>query len=452
MKRKILALFIGLSIICLVLTCSIVGYTNKTIHTGSRGLERVNRNDILKNAQSLLEGGQDKALASSLNENGIDLVLYDIDGGIMYDSRGNAKTIQNEDINKIIEESGGTKQVFIINYTVDHNKQLAVAILEEKEKQPGIEEQKRKVTVAIWAIYAVFTLLLALLFIIVYRYVLHPFNKLEHFASEVAKGNLETSMVYPRQNIFGAFTWAFDMLRNELKTSKERKEEAERIKKELVAVLSHDILTPIASIKAYAECMGDLPDKNSERSERYLGVIVKKADELAKLSQDMFIHAISDLEKLEITPRAYQSRELLNNILEPMILQYENRIVITSAIPDVSVYTDEARLAQVCENILSNAVKYAPGSEIRIEAAICKDMLICKFKDNGEGVNPEDLPFLFDKFYRGKNAKESGQPGSGLGLYICSHILGKMGGSIKAINFYETGISGFVVEIALKII
>lgn len=338
------------------------------------------------------------------------------------------------------------------SYIDNESKQSIIELLENQEKSLGIEEKKSKIKVGIWGLFIGFLMLLTALFMIVYRKILHPFSKLTNFAAEVAKGNLDAPLVYPRQNIFGSFTWAFDMLRNELKITRERKEEAERTKKELVAVLSHDIRTPIASIKAYAECLNELPDKNTQRSERYIQVIIQKADELAKLSQDMFLHAISDLEKLEIAPMVYQSRELLNNILEPLILHYENRIVISSAIDDVSVYTDQARLAQVFENILSNADKYAPGSEVQIKTETRDHHLVCQFKDAGQGVLPEDLPFVFDKFYRGRNAKESGQAGSGLGLYICSHIVEKMGGRIRAYNDFEVGISGFVIEITLKII
>ena len=451
MKRKILALLIGVGILCLLLTSLLVRYTTNLLDTTSTGEERVNRNDILKNAQSFLEDGQEKALINSLKKYGISLVLYDTAGSILYDSKDSERNGQKEDINKVIEEASGSKQILTVNYIADQSQQLAIAILEDKvnplAKQVGI----KKIKEAIWALCAVFLSLLISILLIIYWKVLYPFRKLERFASEIAKGNLEAPMVYPRQNIFGAFTWGFDMLRNELKITKERGEEAERTKKELVAVLSHDIRTPIASIKAYAECLGGLPDKNSERSERYLSVIIQKADELAKLSQDMFLHAISDLEKLEVVPTVLKSRELLNNILEPLILQYENRIIISSEVVDTSVYADQARLSQVCDNILSNAAKYAPGSVIQIDTKLSEDMLLCQFRDHGVGVIPEDLPFILDKFYRGKNAKESGQEGSGLGLYICNHILEKMGGRMRVYNHQEDGNSGFVVEIALKI-
>lgn len=138
--------------------------------------------------------------------------------------------------------------------------------------------------------------------------------------------------------------------------------------------------------------------------------------------------------------------------MEPLILRFKNRITINSAFPDVDVIVDGARLEQVFENILINTAKYAPESELQIETEIKDGMLLCKFKDFGKGVLPEDLPFLCDKFYRGNNAKESGEAGSGLGLYICKYILEKMDGNIKTYHHFEEGIGGFVVEISLKIV
>lgn len=419
---------------------------------GMDGQERVDMNELIKNAQGFLESGSDRALENSLIENNFELVLYDVQGKTLYNSKEAVNGGQQEDINKIMGEANQDQQIYIVKYDENKSMQVAIAVIKNREKLAKFEQQVYRIKLAVWFLFVSFIVLQGLIFLVIYRNILHPFHKLEHFATEVAKGNFEDSLIYPRHNIFGAFTWSFDMLRNELKVTKEREAEVERTKKELVAVLSHDIRTPIASIRAYAECLNGLADRNSERSERYIHVIIQKADELAKLSQDLFLHAISDLEKLEIHSVLCQSRGLINSIIEPLIMQYENRIIITSQVPDVDVIVDGARLAQVFENILSNAAKYASGSQIQIAASIKDGRLLCQFRDFGKGVLPEDLPFIFDKFYRGRNAKASGEAGSGLGLYICNHILEKMDGIIKAYNVYDEGICGFVVEISIAIV
>lgn len=463
MKKKVIYLFLGILILLVVMYQLFTVFLINLYQTNDSGQVRVEQNDIVKNSQDFLESGSDQAIIGSLVEYNVELQLYDLEGKIIYDSEDNGNIGQLEDINKILAYKGDYAQVYVINYVenkmnqqfdsldMNKSKQVAIAMIKKNTPQLKFEKQEARIHIVIASLFACFLILLTIIFLMIYQNILRPFNKLEHLATEVAKGNLDSSLNYPRHNFFGAFTWSFDMLRNELKSSQVRADEAERTKKELVAILSHDIRTPIASIKAYAECLIEIKDNNSERSQRYVQVILQKTDELIKLSQDLFLHAISDLEKLEIKPKEYRSRALINSIIEPLILRYDNKIVITSVIPDVDVIVDSARLKQVYENILLNAAKYAPGSKLEIEATLKEDTLLCKFKDFGMGVLPEDLPFLFDKFYRGSNAKESGEVGSGLGLYICKYILEKMGGSIKAYNHSEEGNGGFVVEISLKI-
>ncbi len=435
-----------------LLTSSVSNYIDNEYGVKDKGRDLVAMNDIIKNSEKFLEKGNDTQLLESLKENKFNLVLIKADGTILYDSIDKNNIKKKYDITKLLAEANIDKQIFTVNWDRQGGKEFCIAVMDSYEKKQSINELKNKFTSAIWRMCLIFIVLTGIIFASIYLYILHPFEKLKFFAAEVAKGNLEIPLVQPRHNIFGAFSWSFDMLRNELKISKAREQQAESTKKELVAVLSHDIRTPIAAIRAYAECLKGLCEKNSERAERYLDVIIRKADEITKLSQDMFLHAISDLEKLEITTGEYRSREILNDIIEPLLLQYDSRITITASIPDVKIYTDKHRLAQVFGNILSNSAKYAPGSNIEINSYLKNDLLVCCFRDCGTGVPPEDLPFVFDKFFRGKNAKASGQVGSGLGLYIAKYIVEKTGGQISAGNYNEMDKQGFAVEVALKII
>ncbi len=453
MKNKLFLPFIILILILITLTFfSLYLITsafkqNKT----DKGLELVNLNDVVKGAQDYLEGKNTKGLEAILKRDNCGLVLYDLDGNVIYKSKSIKETLNKEEINKVMAKAGNGQKTAIVSYSKDHRKYNAVALISSNRKKLEDDSLRQKSVNALLILSASIGLLLLAAFLYLNFSIVKPFRKLEFFAGEVARGNLEIPLEQGRRNFFGAFTWAFDMLRSELKISREREALAEKSKKELVAALSHDVRTPIASIRAYAECLKSIADKNSPRADKYLDVILEKTDELAKLSQNMFMHAISDLEKLEITPSEYRSRELLNGIIEPLILQYDNRIVISPAFPDVGVITDKARLTQVFENILSNTEKYSPGSDIYIKSYVSDGVLVCCLKDCGNGVPPEEITFLFDKFYRGSNAKQSGKPGSGLGLYISRYILEKTDGWIKAYNYNENGVSGFAVEVAIKV-
>lgn len=451
MKNKLIPPIIVLSIIALIIASLFIASIG-TAFDNNKQLQKdsiVGANDIIKLAGDFLDSRNSTNLASALQNTGFTLTLYEPSGLVIYDSQDKTKVGKTEDINKISSQAALNQKLYIVT---SHGKNIAAALLSNLRVKSDMSNIEQSVTNKAWLLFAGFVLITLTILLFIYLYILRPFKKLERFAGEVAKGNLDMPLVQNRQNFFGAFTWAFDMLRNELKTSMEMAAEAEKTKKELVAALSHDVRTPIASIKAYTECLQSLQDKNSQRAEKYLEVILSKTDEVTKLSQDIFLHALSDLEKLEINPKEHQSRNLILDIIEPLMLQFDNRIEFISQIPDVAVLSDKMRLAQVFENIISNASKYAPESDILISSYITDGYLVCCFKDTGDGVFPEDIPFIFDKFYRGKNAQEGNEQGSGLGLYISRYIMEKTGGSIKAYNYSEDNSNGFAVEVYLRMI
>ncbi|MCL1807446.1 MAG: HAMP domain-containing histidine kinase [Oscillospiraceae bacterium] len=279
--------------------------------------------------------------------------------------------------------------------------------------------------------YAACVLFTAVVFLFCTVKIIKPFHRLEQFAAEVAKGNLDFPLAIQRENIFGEFSWAFDFMRSELKTSRENEESAKRENKALIAAISHDIKTPVSSIRAYAEGLQKGMDTTPERRERYLSVILKKADEVAKLTDDLFLHALSDMEKLQLEIKPYNAKKLIGGILDPFFAEYGERIRMTE-VPDVTVSADEKRLSQVFENIIANAVKYAPGSAVDISFNLEDDLLLCEIRDFGNGIPPRDMPFVWNRFYRGENTE--GVSGSGLGLYIVRYIIEKCGGSVRLQN------------------
>ncbi len=278
--------------------------------------------------------------------------------------------------------------------------------------------------------YGVFALVYMLLVLAcVYFKVLRPFHRLERYAGEIAKGNLDIELKYERTNFFGAFTWAFDHMRQEILRARRCEEQAVAENKTIIAAISHDIKTPIASIRAYAEGLEAGLAADFESREQYLSVIMKKCDEVTALTNDLVLHSLSELTRLEITCRGISAAEVLDGILKD--LERDN-VKVLRPLPEACVQADEKRLAQVMENLLNNAAKYAPGAPVEVWAELRDGQYEIHIRDHGEGVLPEDMPFLCDKFYRGKNIGQ--QPGSGLGLYIVSYIMERMGGGLRLVN------------------
>lgn len=275
-------------------------------------------------------------------------------------------------------------------------------------------------------------------FLYIYHKMLRPFGELESYAGEIAKGNLEIRLEYERTNFFGAFTWAFDHMREEIIKAKKCEAQAIQENKTVIAALSHDIKTPIASIRAYAEGLEAGLDDTYEKRQHYAHVIMKKCDEVTGLTNDLVLHSLSELERIEIREQNLNIREVLEAVIRD--LEYPD-IVLQDPVPEAILAADEKRLAQVLENLLNNARKYAAGSRVTVRAEIKNERYEITVRDYGQGIVPEDMPFILDKFYRGRNVGD--QPGSGLGLYITNYLMERMRGGLTLTN-HKDGLEAVV--------
>lgn len=274
------------------------------------------------------------------------------------------------------------------------------------------------------------TVILGLIMLTLYFKVLKPFEKLKGFAERIAKGNFDIPLDYERSNYFGAFTWAFDSMRKEITKARACEKESAENNKTVIATLSHDIKTPIASIRAYAEGLEANMDSTAEKRQKYISVIMSKCDEVSKLTDDLFLHSLSDLDRLKITPERVELTEFFETAVKEIgaergDVHYEK--------PDfkAAVYIDKNRLMQLTENLVNNSRKYAE-SDIDIFLSRSEDIVSIHFRDYGSGIPDEDMPFIYGKFYRGKNCGD--KQGSGLGLYIVKYIAEKSGGEVMLFN------------------
>lgn len=264
----------------------------------------------------------------------------------------------------------------------------------------------------------------------VYVAILRPFDKMKAFAQKISQGDFDVPLDYERSNYFGDFTWAFDSMRREITKARSCEREAIENNKTVIATLSHDIKTPISSIRAYAEGLQANLDGTPEKREKYVSVIMKKCDEVSRLTNDLFLHSLSDLEKLKISTEEIELCGFVENVIAELSAEQGDVIF---AKPDFSaqVMADCNRLTQILENLVNNARKYAKS---RIEVNLTKEdgNVSIHVRDYGTGIPDEDMPFIFDKFYRGRNC--GSEQGSGLGLYIVKYIAEQMHGKVLLHN------------------
>lgn len=294
--------------------------------------------------------------------------------------------------------------------------------------------------VIVTAVTAILMIFISSLYL--YIRVIRPFYELKDYSADIAAGNLDKPLKVHRGNYFGEFTSAFDDMREELVRTRTSEKEAVEKNKTIISALSHDIKTPIASIRAYAEAFEANMDSTPEKREKYLRIIMEKCDEVTRLTNDLFIHSISELDKLDVK---LESVDIISFVDDKVRHLFVDESEVTINLPErerLIITADPKRLLQVFENLKSNAEKYARSKiEITLE---CKDDngAVIHFRDFGPGIREEEIPFLTEKFYRGGNAGD--ENGSGLGLYIVKELVEKMNGSVQFINCHP-GLEAYII-------
>jgi len=282
-------------------------------------------------------------------------------------------------------------------------------------------------------------LLVATYYLYLRKTIIKPFEELNSFAARVAQGNLDTPLELDKKHIFGSFTEAFDLMRSELKKSRAAEKKANDDKKEMVAKLSHDIKTPVASIKSTSELGYELASDEKTR-ERFNQINIK-SDQVTALVSNLFNSSINDITEIEV-----RSSEQPSSLIKDLIINadYQNKAG-SFTVPECRIFVDRLRLLQAFDNIFMNSYKYG-GTDIDVSCFTENDCLVVRISDKGPGVNDEDLPLLKEKYKRGNNTE--GKDGAGLGLYLTNYYIEKMDGHLELENLHP----GFSVSVFLRII
>ncbi len=417
MKKQ--AFLIG---VLLVLIAEIITLIVFAVETPNFSQDTVAVNEVM---QSVTEDFN--ILEEHKNTTALDYVVLDENGNLLYKTKSGLSESVNEAITHrdtildITTDSGIVGKVIIYNdgaQTLQAQKRTAIIILSVAIIISG----------GICIGYAVY----------MYVTMIRPFRKLKGFAERIAGGNLDIPLEMDKRNLFGAFTESFDIMRSELKKARLAEAQAQQSKKELVAKLSHDIKTPIASIKAVSEV--GLAVATNEKDKANYTQIIGKADQINTLVTNLFTATLEELQQLTVTPTNTESSKV-KTMLENA--DYLHKATIPD-IPECLVYADSLRLQQVFDNIFANSYKYAK-TDIVVTAQKADNYIVIGIEDYGGGALPEELPVLKEKFKRGSNAKNT--EGAGLGLYISDYFMKEMQGELNI----ENGEHGLKVTVTLTL-
>jgi signal transduction histidine kinase len=264
--------------------------------------------------------------------------------------------------------------------------------------------------------------------------ILKPFNEIVHLPYELSKGHLKMEIKENKNRFFGKFLWGLDLLRESLETHKKREMQLEKEKKTLILSISHDIKTPLSTIKLYSKAIYDNLYESGESKAEAARQIEQKADQIESFVEAIIATSTENLLEIQVNMGEFYLKTLINQLCKT----YADKLKLIRTefyidhFEDVLLKGDIERLIEVFENIIENAIKYGDGKYIRITFA---DEDYCKLitvTNSGRPIPGTEFVHMFESFWRGANSHDKN--GSGLGLYICKEIMKKMDGNIFAAN------------------
>ncbi|WP_159887825.1 sensor histidine kinase [Paenibacillus puerhi] len=276
------------------------------------------------------------------------------------------------------------------------------------------------------------------------RGIIMPVSRLKNAAVRISEGDLSREIAEVGEGEVRELSRTLELMRLKLKESVYLQQKYDENRKFLVSSISHDLKTPVTSIKGYIEGIIDGVAQTPEKMEEYLETARSKALLVNSMIDDLLLYSKLDLNQL---PYHFQQTDLagyFEDCVADYRYEYEKMAIRLELIDElekpVSVYMDRERLKRVIQNILDNAAKYADKADGRVTIFLreTRTSAIIEIRDNGEGIPEHDLPHIFDRFYRADpSRKDAG--GSGLGLAIAKQIVEGHEGKIWATSVAGEG-------------
>lgn len=258
---------------------------------------------------------------------------------------------------------------------------------------------------------------------------------LKNAAEKIAAGNLQTRVPVTGRDELSALALTFNQMAEQLQTADRKQRELESMRRDLVAWASHDLQTPLTSMRAILEALSDGVVDEPDMVKRYLHTAQRDVMSLSALIDDLFQMSQLDAGGFPLNRATSSLGDLVSDTLESFSeLAYRESVKLEGRVePAVDpVLMDTQAIGRVLNNLIGNALRHTPaGGAIRVHARRTGPGLEISVLDTGEGIRPEDIPHIFERFYRGEKSRNRGTGGAGLGLAIARGIVRAHGGDIR---------------------
>ncbi|MUT68851.1 HAMP domain-containing sensor histidine kinase [Paenibacillus sp. NEAU-GSW1] len=309
-----------------------------------------------------------------------------------------------------------------------------------RERSPFAEIIRRMLPMLI----GLFALIVLITSFILYRYVTHkivlPLEGLRKSAERIKDGDLNDELKPNSKDEIGQLTMSFEEMRRQLRASIQLQLQYEENRKRLLSNISHDLRTPITTIKGYAEGIRDGVARTPEKLDQYAGAIHTRASDMERLVEELFYYSKLDLKEEPFRFDEVDAVSLIQKFVDEHALDFEREGIQLKwvGLPEqaLSIQADQEKLKRVVRNLLVNSIKFMKMDPkiitVGIRAEETNGEVEVIIADNGPGIGAESLPLVFDRFYRADDARSPSTGGSGLGLAIAKQIIEGHGGTITA--------------------
>ena len=286
-----------------------------------------------------------------------------------------------------------------------------------------------------------------------YTHIFSPLINLGEAVRQITEGNLDFSLEFDAYDEIGELSRNFEEMRIRLRQNEEQKLLADKNNRELISNISHDLKTPITAIKGYVEGIMDGVASSPEKIDKYIRTIYNKANDMDKLIDELTFYSKIDTNGIPYNYKVISVVDFFTDCAKEVGLDMESMNIDfyfnNNVDRDTFIVADVEQMKRVVNNIISNSVKYMDKDDPKIGISLLDegDFVRIDINDNGIGISSEDLPYIFDRFYRTDSSRNSSKGGSGIGLSIVRKIVEDHGGRIWAKS--EPG-SGTDIIIMLK--
>jgi two-component system phosphate regulon sensor histidine kinase PhoR len=407
-----------------------------------------------------LDAGHAQQLAQAV---GGRITVVRADGKVLLDTEANAAEMENHSSRKEVREAFqhgvgseirqsatiGVSFLYVAVPVANGASAIRIAFpLSEINRQTA--QIRGKILVSTSAAFLPAILIAA----IVSRFVSRRLAAIMAHAGELARGNFRARLPHTDSSEFGQLAQTLNETAEnlqqtvaQLKHEHAELEKLERIRKDFVINVSHELRTPLASIQGYTETLIDGALADPDHNMRFLGIIRHNAERLARLTEDLLTLSRVEQKRQKFEFDIHLANSLIHDAFElvgPIARKSFIELVEERAPEDAVVCCDSEAVSQILSNLLDNAIKYTPaGGKITVGAKAVGPMVEFFVRDTGAGIPEEDLPRLFERFYRVDKARSRELGGTGLGLSIVKHLVAAHNGATRVESVVGQGSTFF---------